>query len=458
MRSAGGAVRDAGLLTGLPDSLSPMEQLFLVLMPGNHMFKVIEAAHRRGLKVAVFHSGPVSPPAPYDQALPFITHLVPIDNWRNIYETFKTIVAWCGERPVFGTYAGYEITLRIESLLRQHYKLPGNTLEKIDFLLNKARVRTDLQEASLTRLRLVEEQQLRQLTEWPFPGRAAFLKPVNGSGSAYVRRCRSLADAKEHLSEWDGYGRRIDSIVTDHLKGGHGLFLEEEAVGELLSLEGYNFRGRYVPIGITDRTVLSRDTTIEMGNTFPCPHPRFAEIVRKVEAIHQRLGITHGATHTELIVPDGDGEIELVELNLRFAGGDILILIDHAFGIAFEDDLVRLAMGDGPLTNLPARPVRYAAGQDFLAPENVGCFKSIEIPGDDVFFRKIVVKPGTDMKSTNFQFDHVAAFVVGAETYSGALARANEIRAATTINGLRLGNNPNNVVINYGERWTVAGQ
>lgn len=433
-----------------------MAGLFLVLEPGNHMYLVIEAAYRQGLTVVVCHSQPVAPPAPFDRALACVSHFLKVDGWRVEEGAFEAIVAWCGDRPVRGTYAGFEVTLRMEVRLRSHFGLPGCDSEKIDFLLNKLRVRDALRRASLSSLRMLDDAALRQLEEWPFPGRAAFLKPVNGSGSTYVRRCTSIDDVRQHLAEWDGDVRRIRRFVVDHLRGqGHGLFLEEEAVGELVSLEGYCHGGRYVPIGVTDRTVLARDVSIEMGNTFPCPHPRYDEIVAKVSEIHKCLGITHGPTHTELIVPE-EGAIELVEVNLRFAGGDILILVNRAFGVQFEDVLVRLSLGEEPGIELPATPRCYASGQDFLAPAGVRAVEAVEIPGEDVFFKKVTVKLGEELKSTAFQADHVAAFVLSASSYRRALARASEVRAAATINGRLFGNDPNNIVINYAERWLSA--
>jgi ATP-grasp domain len=418
------------------------------------MFVVIEAAQQSGLTVVVCHSQPVAPPAPYDRALPCISHYLPIDSWRDANAVANAIIAWCGPRPVRGTYAGYEITLRTEARLRRHYGLPGCDPDRLDVLLDKVRVRTLLRDASASRLRFVEDAALRRLSDWPFPGRAAFLKPVNGQGSIYVRRCSSLAEVHAHFAEWDGNARRMRQFSSDHLHSGLGLFLEEEAVGELLSVEGYCYRGRYVPLGITDRSVLARDVAIEMGTTFPCPHPRAGEIIEQARSIHALLGIEHGPTHTELIVPPDGGAIELVELNLRFAGGEILILIDQAFDIRFERDLIALGSGEAPVTAAAPRPIRYVTGQDFLAPEHVRQFQSIDIPGDDIFLRKVVARPGAVLESTNFQTDYVASFVVAAETYVGVLARAHAIRSAATINGARLGSDPNNVVINYADRWT----
>jgi hypothetical protein len=161
-------------------------------------------------------------------------------------------------------------------------------------------------------------------------------------------------------------------------------------------------------------------------------------------------------THAELVVPLPAGDIELVEINLRFAGGDILVLVNRAFGIQFEDDLVRLAAGEEPAAAIPARPVCYASEQDVLVPAHVRQFESLEIPGDDVFFKKLYLKPGAILKSTNFQSDQIAEFAFAADSYAGVLARANAIRSGLVVNGARLGDDPNNVVINYGERWASS--
>jgi hypothetical protein len=389
-----------------------MDGIFLVLEPNNHVYQVIEAAHRRGLTVVVCHERPVSPPAPYDRALSCISHYIPVEGWKDERAVFAAITAWCGPRPVRGTYAVFELTLRTEVLLRQHYGLPGTSPERMDFLLDKVRVREALSRASLSRLRVIPDDEIRRLSEWPFPGRAAFLKPINGSGSMYVWRCTTLADVREHLAEWDDYARHMRRCIADHMQGGLGLMLEEEAVGDLVSLEGYCCNGRYVPIGITDRT--------------------------------------------ELIAPVPAGEIELVEMNPRFAGGDILALIDRALGIQLEDDLLKLAIGEEPVIEIPAKPVCYVCGQDVMMPADVRQFESIEIPDDDVFFKKVLVKPGATLKSINFQHDQIAQFAFTADTYAGALARANTLRAGVAVNGSRLGDDANNVVIHYGERWASS--
>jgi len=427
------------------------DQLFLVLEPVNHMYKVIEAASKRGLRVVVFHSQPLTPPPPLDAALPCIAQAVAVDAWTDVGGVVARILCACDGARVAGTYAGLEITLPVEALVRRHYGLPGHDRDHVDFLLNKKRVRAALKDASLTALRFVDENQLASLSRWPFDGEgAAFLKPINGSGSAYVTRCTNVAEVQARLAEWNAQKRPVPGIVSDHLRR-QGLFLEEEARGELLSLEGYVFDGEYVALGIADRAVLARDVAIEMGTAFPCPHPRLDEIVSKVRAIHHCLGVEHGATHTELIVPAGDGEIELVELNLRFAGADILVLLDRAFDVAFEVQLVELALGERPSRALPATPRCWASAHYILAPAGVREVASLEIPGDDVFFRKIMAPPGTKLKSTDYQSDWIAGFAVAAKSYDAVIARAREVRAGVTLNGTRLGNDPNNVVRGFSD-------
>jgi hypothetical protein len=73
-----------------------------------------------------------------------------------------------------------------------------------------------------------------------------------------------------------------------------------------------------------------------------------------------------------------------------------------------------------------------------------------------VFFKRIIFKPGTPLKSTSFQNDQVATFAVDADTYHGARKRANAIRADAAINGQRLGDDPNNVVISFADNWASS--
>ncbi|HET8643172.1 MAG TPA: ATP-grasp domain-containing protein [Pseudonocardiaceae bacterium] len=423
-------------LTGRP--------LFLVFEPTNHIHQVIEAADRLGHDVVVFHTLPFPASGPYSGARSSVAASHLVDSWTATEACLDQVLAACGGAPVAGTYAGQEVTLPLEGLVQEHFGLPGKGSAAVRELLDKVNVRRRLTEAGLTKLRYFEQDEARALGSWPVGDRALYFKPVHGAASAFVRRCTDLDQVREAISEWSSADRGALPVLGPHLEtGGGAFFLEEEAVGELLSVEGYVHGDRYHLIGLTSRVVLARDIAVEMGSTYPYDHPRHDEIVDLVARVHAALGIAHGPTHTELIVPP-DGAIELVELNLRFAGGDALAAMNLAHDVRLEDDLVVLATGGVPSQPLPRR--RFTCLHELLAPRGLRRLESIELPSPQPPFVKIFRGPG-ELASTDRQIDHIASFVVCGDTYDEAFGRALDVRRRALVNGEPLADDPNNVVI-----------
>jgi len=425
-------------LTGRP--------LFLVFEPTNHLYRVIEAADRRGCDVVVFHTLPLVTAGPYAAARHGIAHTVQVPSWDDVDACFERVLEVCEGSEVAGTYAALELLLPFDSRVQAHFGLPGKRPAEVYDLLDKVTVRRRLAEHGLTRLRVFDESDLDSLQTWPVGDRALFLKPVHGAGSAFVTRCRTIDEVHAAAAEWKTADKAAIPILGAYLESEGGrVFLEEEAVGEQLSVEGFVSGGSYHLVGLTSPTLLRRDPSIEMGWTFPYRHPRQDDIVDAARRFHDALGISHGATHLEVIVPP-DGPVELVEANLRFIGTDCLVAMNAAADFRFEDQLVALAVGDTP--TLPTRTSRVTCLQNLLPPPGLRRLESLELPADDsVVFVKHVVAPGTDLRSTDRQIDYVASFVVAGDTYQEAVDRAVDIRRRTLVNGEPLGDNPNNAVI-----------
>ena len=253
-----------------------------------------------------------------------------------------------------------------------------------------------------------------------------------------------MADVERGLSQWDEGAIAFTPIQRKHLMRSGALFLELGAKGELMSVEGWVYDGRFHALGLTSRTVLSRDNSIEMGATFPYEHPLRDAIVAKVTTIHRVLGITHGATHTEVMVsPDGD--IELIELNPRFAGSDILLLINLAGRMSVGDLLVDLATGVAPAA-CASEPQCYASVQQLLAPAGTIALQDFTI--DEAVATEVrMFKPlGGALTSTNYQHDQIAAFMVQDDSYTAVLRAAQQARSSVRVNGVLLGSDANNVV------------
>jgi biotin carboxylase len=429
--------------------------VFLVFEPTNHIYQVAEAAERRGCDVFVFHSIPLVSSGPYAPCVKAIANSYLVDSWLDIEANLAQVTEACAGRRVVGTYAAQEVVLELEARVQEHFGLPGKGSAVVREMLNKVNVRRRLQEAGLTRLRLFEHA---DFDEWPVGDRALYFKPVHGAGSAYVKRCANLAELRSAVDEWNSADKASIPVLGPYLeRDGGAFFLDEEAVGELMSIEGYVYQGRYVPYGLHSRTVLVRDIAVEMGISYPYDHPRYDDIVAAAERFHEALGITHGPTHLELIVgePGGSaepgqhgeqGDIELVEMNLRFAGADALAGMNLVYGERIEDDLVSLAIGED--TRSRRQPQRYACSQFLLAPRGLTRIDSLEVPvSPDVPFVKVIRPPGSVLTSTDRQIDWIATYIACGPTFDEAWRTAVETRRATLVNGEPLGDDPNNVVV-----------
>ena len=426
-------------LTGRP--------LFLVLEPTNHVFQVIEAADRLGYDVLVFHTLPLPAAGPYAGSRTSMAATYLMDSWTDVDASLARVLEVCGDRPVAGSYAAQELTLELDTRLQEHFGLPGKGTATIRQLLDKVKVRRCLIAAGLTDLRLFEQEEALALESWPVGDRALYFKPVHGAASVFVKRCADLDQVRAAVAEWEAADKASLPVLGDYLESDGGrFFLEEEAVGELMSVEGYVHHGRFHMLGLTSRAVLQRDVAVEMGITYPYEHPRRDEIAEAVARIHSVLGVNHGPTHTEIIVPES-GRIELVELNARFTGADALTAMNVAYDAKVEDDLVALATGTDP--NLALQPKRYASLHFLLAPTGATRIDSLELPDYDLPFVKIIRPPGSILTSTDRQIDWIAAFIVSGESCEQAYERALDVRRKTLVNGVPLGNDPNNVVIGH---------
>lgn len=425
-------------LTGRP--------LFLVFEPTNHLYPVCEAADRKGYDVVAFHSLPLATWGPYAGARHNIALAVPIPTWDDMDACFQQVLDVCAGHEMAGSYAALELLLEFDSRVQERLGLPGKKPDEVVRLLDKVQVRRRLAEHGLTQLRSFEESEFDTLREWPVGDRGLFLKPVHGAGSVFVTRCRNLDEVHAAFAEWKAADKAAIPILGPYMDShGGGVFLEEEAVGELMSVEGFVHGGEYHFVGITSRTMLARDPSIEMGWSMAYRHPRQDDIVRTVRQFHDALEISHGLTHMEVIVPD-EGPVELVEANLRLIGMDCIMAMNLAYGLLFEDMIVELFVGEMPV--MPTAAPRFTCLHNLLPPYGLRRLESVELADVDALpFHKLVIPFGTDLASTDRQIDYIASFAVCGDSYEDALARAVDIRRRTLVNGTPLGDDPNNVVI-----------
>jgi biotin carboxylase len=419
-----------------------MKQAFVLLESVNHMSLVLREAKSRGLAIVVLNHRPLQESGLYGVPRSLVDELVPIESWQDEPRIERIIQDVHQRYQVVGTYAGFEPTLPYEAMLRQLAGLPNNGMTTVRAILDKASVRKKLHAEGLSSLRSVLLREAEAWTTWQLD-RPAVLKPVNGTGSALCFFVSSIPELHAAIEKVRAAAVN-DPLMKEYIVARGEFVLEEKAEGELLSVESVVDRGTLHFMGLSSRYVLASDPVVEMGLTFPYPHPRLSEIVARSRAIHESLGVFHGATHLEVMVPE-EGPIELIDFNVRFSGVESLICFNEAFDLRFEERLVDLACGRPPDLAPCARPLHYTAELMVLPPPGATEIHELVFPPECVS-RRMNKAPGTKLSGRTDQLDLVGVCVIKAETTAELYPKAADVRRRIMFNGVPLGDNVNNIV------------
>lgn len=417
-------------------------QAFVLLEMMNAMLLVASEAKARGLRVVVLNRNPLNADGVFAVPDGLVDEFVQVESWADTEGT-EALVADVHQRyQVVGTYAVFEAALVAEARLRESAGLPTTGVEKTVRVLDKARVRRKLYEEGLSRLRSATLAEALRWQSWPYSG-AAVLKPANGTGSALCFVVSSLEELRDAAVRAEA-AEVVNPLMRDYILAHGGFVVEEKAEGELLSVESLVDRGRVRVVGLTGRYTLAADPVVEQGLFFPYHHPRAAEIIEQAVAFHHSLGIEHGATHLEVMVP-ADGDVELIDFNPRFAGFASAVSFSEVFGLPFGAVLADLCCGTEPDLSFMDRPTRFAAEMVVLPAPGATELRDIAFPADAVAARP--TKPvGQRLSGRADQLDAVGMFIIVGDTAEQAHTRALCARRETVVNGEPLGDNPNNVV------------
>ncbi|MFE5792294.1 acetyl-CoA carboxylase biotin carboxylase subunit family protein [Streptomyces sp. NPDC056503] len=417
-----------------------MKQAFVLLELLNHMVLVAKEAKARGHWVVALNHDPLRDSGPFEVPEGLVDELITVDSWSDREQINKLVTDLHARYDVVGTYAAFEATLPYEAALRELAGLPGNGERNVQHVLDKAAVRRTLRGAGLSDLRSATLSDALTWTEWPFQG-AAILKPANGTGSSLCFRVSSLEELRE-AAESTRSVTVVNPLMKEYIHR-HGEFvLEEEAAGELLSVESLVDRGEVHVLGLTGRYVLGSDAVVEMGLQFPYHHPRSAEIIEKAKAIHAAMGIVHGPTQIEFMVPL-EGPVELIDFNVRSAGTASVVTFSEAFDVRHEVALTDLACGLTPDVSFLKRPTRFSTEMLLLPPPGATVMTEMTFP-ENALCCRLTKAPGAPLSGRADQLDAVAMIVVTADTAAEVHTAALEARRATLFAGEPLGDNPNN--------------
>jgi len=400
--------------------------------------RVAEEAKRRGYHTVVLNHDPLRTSGASAVAPGVVDEYVHVESWSDV-DAVRALVRDVAKRhDVAGVHSAFEPTQRYAIELRVYFGLPHNTVADTLLALDKVQVRRRLYEAGLTELRSAELTDALGWDTWRFDG-PAVLKPANGTASVLCHVVDSLDGLRAAAAQVRS-ARIPNALMHDYVTA-HGEFvLEEQARGELLSVESLVSGGRLRHVGLTGRYLLAADPVVEQGLFLPYAHPREAEIRAAAERFHECLNITEGATHLEVMVPD-EGPVELIDFNLRFAGLGSIVLASEVYGLPFAGFLTDLALGEEPDLPALAADHKYAVDVAVMPPPGVTELHDLTLPPDTLAHR-VTKKIGGPLRGSNAQIDTVAWFVVTGATAAEAHRNALAARAATILNGEPLGDGP----------------
>lgn len=380
-----------------------------------------------------------------------VDETVPLPAWSDATTVRAVLDDLCARYEIAGTYAAFEATLPWDAELRARAGLPGNDPAAVRALLDKAAVRDRLRAAGLTGLRSTTLTAALRSDSWDFPG-AAVLKPAHGTGSALCFTVSSPAALRAAAGRIRHDGP-ASPLTRDYVLGGRRpggtpatdrFVLEQRAEGELLSVESLVHGGTVHTVGLTGRYVLAADRVVEQATVFPYAHPRQAEITAAAHAYHRALGFTHGPTHLEVMVPE-DGPVELIDFNPRAAGVAAVPTFSLVFGTPYERLLTDLGCGRAPDTAALRPTGRCAADTWLLPPPGTTRLRDVGFP-PEALLPRLLQEPGP-LSGRSDQLDTVAMFVLAAGSPAALHRDLLAARRRTTVNGVPLGDNPNNHLI-----------
>ena len=411
-----------------------MNGTVLFLEPKGTILEVVRAAKARGYRVAAIVSDEsllLQAQFPYRSAVSLIDETQRIHSWQD-HAVIKRILAQLhAVSPIRGIYSGMDHCAVISASLRKDYGLPTTDPAALDLVLDKHRLRKRLCDLGLSQLTTVPGQDADRWTHWQMKG-AAYFKPVRGFFSAYVKRCNSMDDLRAAHAEWREGNESDPDYVKNYLQSQNEYHLEEAFDGELLSVEGFSQGGNFQALGLLSRILYSKNPIVEMGSCFPYPHPLEERIIALVKRAHEELGLSEGPTHTEVIV-GSDGRVEIIDLNPRFVGADVLQSINYAFGISIEESLLNYAVG-APLNIAPKHRV-YSCLQ-YILPPAINVFESVEFTHtEDIKFSTTFLKPGARIVSIERQLDYLGCYLTVMPSFASAIERSRSLRSSVKVNG-----------------------
>jgi biotin carboxylase len=377
----------------------PRDPRLLVLGAGPAQLGLLEAAHRRGLWLAVVDRDPAAPGFRFagrrcilstedEPAIERLADALQIDG----------IIAPGTDWPV-------AVAARIADRLGLPHPIsPASAV----LATNKIRQRERLGEAGVPQPRSWIVGGEDAVPEPTFPCVVKAPDRQGQKGLTLVREPRELADA----------------VKTARSVARSGLALVEELVdGPELTVVGFSADGVFAAVTVTDRIVADPPAFgVALAHVWPSPVSDTRKVSDTASAAVAALGIEHGPTYTQVrIGPDGP---QVIEVAARLGGGHDAELAERATGVQLNDLAIDAAFGLPLSAPEPRALVGGAVTRFLVAPP--GVLESVAVPErlEGVEQVRIYREPGYVFTPLRRGSDRAGAVLVTGASREEAVARA----------------------------------
>ena len=305
--------------------------------------------------------------------------------------------------------------------MAEHFALPSQNAAAVALVRDKARFRSCLFEAGLSRGRGIHltansEEALSQIADQT--GYPAIIKENSGTGSRNVWK---VADASDCKAVW----QKVQNACLQKLT----FAVEPYFPGVLYSAEVLSWQGRHTILAFSGRVL--NDFAEEISVT-PVLFSSEKKITQKIRATLDAVGYECGFSHVEFILsgqtttqkdteePKHHKNMEIVEVNPRLGGGLIGLSLCRAYGQNIYECFLDMALGQAPsifpvrssgnvsdfqgLTNAEDLPkIHHCSAHAMIRAEQCGTYQALDgleelhaLPGNPQFFP--TARPGKQIE------------------------------------------------------------
>ncbi|MEO3852654.1 ATP-grasp domain-containing protein [Streptomyces sp. B8F3] len=401
-----------------------------VLVVGGRLAQVRKA---RALGLDVVH---VQYPDAYDSGhWPYVDQALLLD-YADTGRLLPLVRALHAAYPVRAAVSLFELGLLPAARINEALGLGGESVETVEVLLDKGRMRRRLAERGVSPVAAAVGRSAADVREFTAAhGLPIIVKPVRESGSLGVFHVRDLAAAGTVAERF----RALDGGWTARDLSDAGSFeeflMEEYLEGPEISVETLSFEGRHVVVAVTDKETGGAGF-VEIGHAQPSAVPpgTLRDVTRLVTDFLDAVGLRNGPGHTEVKLTARGPRI--VESHNRVGGDRINELTEIAYGVDMESHA--LAAGLGVLAPLTAAPEpRGGAAVRFLTPEPgrvVAVTGADEVRADPACAElRLDVRPGAVVSPLTWNEDKAGHVLTRGATAAEAVAHARRLAAAVRI-------------------------